>query len=275
MVRLEAVERATARADYARDGWYAPGTGLDPALLDSVRHSIEEMSRMERPEVVYEAGSRTVRALHGCHRYNDVCARLIRHPLLVDLAETLLGEEVYVYQFKVNIKSPREGKQWPWHQDYAFWAREDGMPTPNAVSIAINIDDVHEHNGPLTVLPGSHRHDLIDASKPPEPAGRETWHAHVSAKLSHTVPDARVRRLTEECGTTTLVGPAGTLIAFHPNLVHSSSDNLSPDRRAVLLITYNAVRNAPTRLTRPDFLVDPDTTRVRPMAWDGPEADDD
>jgi ectoine hydroxylase len=69
-----------------------------------------------------------------------------------------------------------------------------------------------------------------------------------------------------------MLGPAGTLTAFHPNLVHSSSDNLSPDRRAVLLITYNAVGNAPIQPTRPDFLVDRDATPVRPMAWSDPTA---
>lgn len=195
MVWLDAVERAAAQAAYARDGWYVPRTRLDQVVLGSVRRSIEKISRMERPDVVYEAGTRTVRAIHGCHRYDEVCARLVRLPLLVELAETLLGEQVYVYQFKVNIKSPRAGKRWPWHQDYAFWALEDGMPTPNAVSLAVNLDEVHERNGPLTVLSGSHGYSLFDTPDRSMPATKQTWHAHVSARLSHTVPDTEVERL--------------------------------------------------------------------------------
>ncbi|MFC5673512.1 hypothetical protein [Streptomyces incanus] len=48
--------------------------------------------------------------------------------------------------------------------------------------------------------------------------------------------------------------------------MHSSSNNMSPDRRALLLITYNAVANAPEKPTRPEFLVSRDTTPVMSLS---------
>ncbi|MEV0633540.1 phytanoyl-CoA dioxygenase family protein [Streptomyces sp. NPDC050619] len=250
---------------YADQGWFVAPQRLGPDALAKVRASIRAISGSARPEVVYEEGTRTVRALHGCHRYDDVCAELVRHPVLLDLAEGLIGGPVYLYQFKVNIKAPRQGREWPWHQDYAFWAHEDGMPAPDAVNIALHLDDVHESNGPLTVLSGSHTLGLVAANEAAARSGRD-WQDHVSARLTYIIPEEEIHELAGRFPARRLLGPAGTVAAFHPSIVHSSTNNTSDDRRAVLLLTYNSVSNAPTRLTRPAFLVDPDTTPVRRLA---------
>lgn len=262
MPAMTAETLATARSAYADKGWFVAPDTLGPKALHKVRESIRAISGTARPEVVYEEGTRTVRALHGCHRYDEVCAELVRHPALLDLAEGLIGGPVYIYQFKVNIKSPHQGQEWPWHQDYAFWAHEDGMPTSDAVNIALNIDDVHEANGPLTVLSGSHRLGLVEAAGSEAKVGRD-WRDHVSAKLTYTVPEEDVKALTGEFPPEQLRGLAGTVTAFHPSIIHSSTNNTSDDRRAVLVLTYNSVTNVPKHLTRPAFLVDPDTMPVQ------------
>ncbi|WP_271190021.1 phytanoyl-CoA dioxygenase family protein [Dactylosporangium matsuzakiense] len=249
-----------ARAAYTRAGWYALQQPLPGAVVDRLCGSVAHISGQDRPEVVFEDGSRVVRALHGCHRFDAACAALTRLPQFVALAETLLGGPVYVYQFKVNLKQPFEGRAWPWHQDFAFWLREDGMPTPNAVNIAVFLDEVHTGNGPLTVIPGSHRLGLLDVDTAPRSPGGRDWRRHVSADLEYTVAAERVAALAEDLGRYVAVGGRGTCFAFHPSIVHASSNNESADRRAILLITYNAVGNAPSSPTRPAFLVDRDTT---------------
>ncbi|AJT69273.3 hypothetical protein T261_7676 [Streptomyces lydicus] len=255
------------RSSYERDGWFLSPEVLDKEVVARVTARVEAMGAQERPEVVYEEGTRTVRGIHGCHLFDDVCRRLVRLPALLGLAEEVLGEPVYVYQFKVNMKQPGEGAAWPWHQDFAFWSREDGMPADKAVNIAVLLDEVHEKNGPLRIIPGSHRQGLIEAeAEETHREGGGNWRKHVSADLEHTVPDTRAEALAEESGTTLAMGPAGSLYAFHPTIVHSSSNNLSADRRALLLVTYNAVSNAPERLSRPEFLVSRDTTPLAAVA---------
>lgn len=249
-------------ARYHRDGWVVLDEGIGDDTVRDLRASVDRISAMVRDEVVYEEDGRAVRALHGCHRFDDVCAALVRHPRLVRLAETLVGERVYVYQFKVNLKNPQVGRQWPWHQDFAFWSVEDGMPAPDAVNVAINLDEVHEGNGPLTVLSGSHRLGVVRPEGAAEPVAGGDWRGHVSADLTHGVPGELASDLARDHAPARLLGPAGTISAFHPNVVHSSSDNLSDDRRTVVFITYNSVRNAPRHVTRPEFLVDRDTTPV-------------
>lgn len=250
-----------ARVRYGRDGWYELPERFARDDVRKLRDRVEAISGQRRPEVVYEADSSVVRALHGCHDFDEVCHRLVRLPMLLDHAEALLGGPVYVYQFKVNMKQALEGAAWPWHQDFVFWHKEDGMPAPEAVNFAIFLDDVDGENGPLEVIPGSHHLGLIDPGEPQDESGHD-WRRHVSATLEYTVPDEIAEPLAEEYGTRAFTGTAGTAVAFHPNLVHSSSNNLSEHRRAVLLVTYNKVTNAPSHPTRPEFLVSRDSTPV-------------
>jgi ectoine hydroxylase len=252
----------TARTAYTQAGWYALPQPLPEPVIGQLRESVARISVQDRPEVVFEADAQVVRALHGCHRFDAACAALTRLPVFVALAESLVGGPVYVYQFKVNLKQPFEGRAWPWHQDFAFWLREDGMPKPNAVNIAVFLDDVHAGNGPLTVIPGSHRLGLLDVDTAHRSANSPDWRRHVSADLEYTVDEGRVAELAADLGRHVAVGVRGSCFAFHPSIVHASSNNGSADRRAMLLITYNAVDNAPLSPTRPEFLVDRNTTPV-------------
>ncbi|MFK0022771.1 phytanoyl-CoA dioxygenase family protein [Streptomyces sp. NPDC090798] len=261
-----AVEPAISdlKSDYDRDGWCKIPHRFDDETVGLLRERIDSICGRRRPEVVYEKDGKTVRAVHGCHAFDDICAALVRHPQLVTLAEALLGGPVYVYQFKVNLKQAHEGAAWPWHQDFAFWREEDGMPRPDAVNIAVPLDDVHEGNGPLVVIPGSHTLGLLDLPAMTGEDEKNGWLQHVSADLTYTVTGARADSLAREHGKVLITGRAGSLHAFHPSIVHSSSNNLSADRRALLLITYNAVGNAPTNPTRPEFLVERDSTATTP-----------
>ncbi|MER7277525.1 phytanoyl-CoA dioxygenase family protein [Dactylosporangium sp. NPDC000244] len=260
-------EPLAAGAAYTQAGWYAMPQRLPEPVIDRLRESVARISVQDRPEVVFEDGTQVVRALHGCHRFDEACAALTRLPVFVALAESLVGGPAYVYQFKVNLKQPFQGRAWPWHQDFAFWLREDGMPTPNAVNIAVFLDDVHAGNGPLTVIPGSHRLGLLDIDTAHRSANSQDWRRHVSADLEYTIDENRVAELAADLGRHVAVGERGSCFAFHPCIVHTSSNNESPDRRAMLLITYNATNNAPPSPSRPEFLVDRITTPL--VADDG------
>jgi ectoine hydroxylase len=141
------------------------------------------------------------------------------------------------------------------------------MPAPAALNGAILRDDFDHDNGPLRVVPGSNRLGLLT----PTGAGqRESrgWQEHVSADLTYTVPDRAVAGLLAGGEPEPLVGPAGTVYAFHPSIVHSSARNTSDRRRSMLVITYNAVSNVPAHPNRPEFLVGRETGALSPLAVD-------
>ncbi|GAA2460477.1 phytanoyl-CoA dioxygenase family protein [Streptomyces macrosporus] len=266
-------------AAYRRDGYFRFPYRFHGESVRLLRERVSAISRQRRPEVVHEKDTDTVRAVHGCHAFDDLCRALVRHPRLVALAEALLGGPVYTYQFKVNLKRAREGAAWPWHQDFSFWREEDGMARPDAVNIAVPLDAVHPDNGPLVVIPTSHTLGLLDLPENSDNS-RGDWRQHVSANLAYTVKADRAEELMRQRGRKPILGPAGSIHVFHPSIVHSSSNNTSSDGRALLLITYNRVDNAPKNPTRPEFLVSRDSTAIVPhpddrlrLVPEEPEAD--
>jgi ectoine hydroxylase len=57
---------------------------------------------------------------------------------------------------------------------------------------------------------------------------------------------ATLERLAEEKGIEALIGPAGSVCFIHCNIPHGSANNVSPWRRAIMYLNYNAVSNACT-----------------------------
>ena len=112
---------------------------------------------------VREKGSDAVRTNFAAHLFSEPFARLARHPRMVEPVQELLGEALYMHQFKINGKQAFEGDVWQWHQDYGTWKNDDLMPTERAMNVAIFLDDVNEFNGPLMFIPGSHKRGVVDA----------------------------------------------------------------------------------------------------------------
>ena len=118
--------------------------------------------KLERPEVWREK-SGAPRTAFAAHKFNEVFRLLAHHPRLVAPLEQLFGESLYVHQFKLNAKAAFEGDVWQWHQDYGTWARDDGMPEPRAMNIAVFLDEVFPFNGALMLVPRSHKGGTLQA----------------------------------------------------------------------------------------------------------------
>ena len=99
----------------------------------------------------------TPRTVVNPHLYSDVYDRLIRHPRVLGTAEELLDEQVYAFQLGINCKAAFNGDVWFWHQDYPDVPRGRPHPEPRMVNALIFLDEVTSLNGPLMLVPGSHR----------------------------------------------------------------------------------------------------------------------
>ena len=129
------------------------------ALLRTEADNILKLDRQE----VWREKSGAPRTAFAAHKFNQVFEVMSRHPRLVEPLMQLFGESVYVHQFKLNAKAAFEGDVWQWHQDYGTWARDDGMPEPRAMNIAIFLDDVLPINGALMIIPKSHKQGVLEA----------------------------------------------------------------------------------------------------------------
>ena len=121
-----------------------------------------------------------------------------------------------MHQFKINAKSAFDGEVWQWHQDYGTWARDDGMPEPRAMNIAVFVDEVMPINGPLMLVPRSHK------ARRAEGGARHVDHV-LSAMDAGQCNGAN--GWCEQGGIVTPTGKPGGVLMFHGNLVHGSAGN--------------------------------------------------
>lgn len=245
--------------DYERNGYVLIANALCIAEVDAIRERARLTFSEASPRRVLEKDGRTVRSVYGLHLTDSFFQRLTRDPRLLRVARALIGADVYVHQFKVNAKIGLQGDVWAWHQDFIFWAREDGIPEPSMTTAAVFVDDVTEFSGPLAFIPGSHQHSVESSTMHDIPSGYEgaaSWIANLTADIKYSVAKESIAELVRASGIVAPKAPRGSVLFFHPNVVHGSGANLSPFDRTMLFITYNDVRNIPRSAVnpRPTFL---------------------
>lgn len=214
----------------------------DPHLLDA-------------ETVITEPGEKAIRSIFMIHRQNAVMARLAADERLAGVARFLLGDDVYIHQSRLNYKPGFRGKEFYWHSDFETWHVEDGMPRMRALSMSILLSPNTVHNGPLMLIPGSHKKFLSCIGETPEN------HYQMSLKRQeYGVPDRdSLAELAVEHGIVAPVGDPGTVVIFDCNIMHGSNGNITPFPRSNAFMVYNAVSNrlvAPygPKTPRPEFI---------------------
>lgn len=230
-----------------------------------IKNEIPALFEEDTPRRVVEKNG-VVRSVYGSHVTNEILRQLSRHPELVEPAMQIVDDEVYIYQFKINAKVAFSGDVWEWHQDYIFWMKEDGMPSARVMNVVVFLDEVNEFNAPLFLIPGSHKEGVIDVTAHDTLNGNHDarWLSNLTADLKYSLSKNIVAGLVTKYGLTAPKGGPGSVLFFDSNIVHGSTNNISPFDRTLILITFNSVRNAPpiTEKSRPDFLMSRDIEPV-------------
>jgi ectoine hydroxylase len=220
-----------------------------------LRDEAEALYRTDRKEIWWEK-SGAPRTAFAAHTYNEAFHLLAADPRLIHPVEQIFGEPLYVHQFKVNAKAALVGEVWQWHQDYGTWQRDDGMPEPRAMNISVFLDEVMPINGPLMLVPRSHKYGVLAAGHDVSTTSYPLW------TLDHDM----VKRLVDAGGIVTATGKPGGVLMFHANLVHGSAGNITPYPRKIVYLTLNAVSNFIRTPTRPDWIAHRDFTPIVPIA---------
>lgn len=149
------------------------------------------------------------------------------------LAESMIGADCHVVRGIYFDKTP--GANWPvaWHQDLTLavaersetagwrnWSVKAGVHhvqppveiLERMVTLRIQLDDCGADNGPLRVLPGTHRLGRMSAD--------------------------RIRELRGASGEETCIAPAGSVLAMKPLILHASSAAKLPSHRRVIHLEY-------------------------------------
>jgi ectoine hydroxylase len=255
---------------YEESGYLVLRGLFDPAMTLALLVEAERLAAIAdrtRADVILEPDGDAVRSVFRVHRLSAVYERLAAHPALAGVARQVLGEELYIHQSRINFKPAFEGEPFAWHSDFETWHVEDGMPRMRALSASVLLTENTDHNGPLLVIPGSHRWFVrCSGSTPPD-------HYRVSLRQQeYGVPTrATLTSLAGAAGIAAVTGPPGTVVFFDSNLLHASSGNVTPLPRHNVFLVYNGVSNgliAPFGGTtpRPHFLAE---REIVPLAgWD-------
>lgn len=172
---------------------------------------LEDSHTAERP--------RLRRLMHPEERH-PAYAALFQHPGLIKVLQQLLGPAVRHKGLKMNLKPGGGGEPVEWHQDWAFYPHTND----DVCVLAIMLDDVDMENGPLLVVPGSHKGKIYDHHQDGYFAGAVT-EADAGEDFKRAVA---------------LTGKAGDISVHHARTLHGSASNMSNRYRRVLFITARA-----------------------------------
>ncbi|MGH8221829.1 MAG: ectoine hydroxylase [Woeseiaceae bacterium] len=229
--------------DYKRDGFVTIDRLFDASeihvITDELVRLRAERGRQDDESVIMEPKSTVVRSIFEVHKTSPVFARLVRDSRLVDVAQYLLGDEVYVHQSRLNYKPGFVGREFYWHSDFETWHIEDGMPRMRALSVSLGLTENVDVNGPLMLVPGSHLKYVSCGGETPE----EHYRQSLRQQEYGVPPKELLGKLIEWGGIDAITGPPGSATFFDCNTMHGSNSNITPFPRANVFIVYNSISN--------------------------------
>ncbi|MGQ3671383.1 ectoine hydroxylase [Xanthobacter sp. TB0136] len=205
---------------------------------------------LQADNVVREPDSEAVRTVFRLDEESAVFHRLSRDVRIAGRARFLLDDDLYLHQSRLNDKPGFTGKEFYWHSDFETWHAEDGMPRMRAISASILLTDNDALNGPLMLMPGSHRIFIACAGETPENNHLTSLRRQEVGVPGHDT----LMRLVQRFGLTYAAGKAGTVVLFDCNTMHGSNGNITPFPRSNAFFVYNAWSNrvgAPYAAPRP------------------------
>ena len=213
------------RHQYETDGFVVFRGVFDPEMIRTLHEAVGESAFA----VLDQHGNKQeLNAWTWCG--DDLVGRFPRVDPLVDLAEFLIGEEVYHWHSKLSWKRPGSVGTWDWHQDYGFWV-EEGCALPSMATISVALDANTVDNGCMQVVRGSHRGGVMS-------------HTPTGHGLAASGPE--VAKAIELGEVVPVELEPGDVVAFHSKLLHASGPNESVEARTLLHCSYNAITNAAT-----------------------------
>ena len=172
-----------------------------------------------------------LRRIQSPEEISEVFADVMRNGRSVDMCAELIGQGIRLHHGKVNSKLPGTATKVNFHQDFPF----EPMTNDDMITCLLFIDDVTLENGPLEVVPGTHKGPLYSH-----------WH---NGTFTGSVSDEILAEHEDKIIRCT--GKAGSVCLMHASLLHGSAPNLSNKSRTLYISTYyaeDAVELSPNHL---------------------------
>lgn len=204
---------------YERDGIVFPVPVLSEAEVKEFRGELEALieDRQRRAE--------------NLHLQFPWAYRLASHHALLDAVERVLGPELLIDGNLVFHKPPHDESYSSWHQDSVY----SGWHLTPSVSAWIALTVSEPANGCMRVIPGSHKHGLLDHDNVQDP--------NLLNKRGECL-----RMDVDEAQAVDVVLKPGEMSLHHTNIIHGSNPNTSDGPRIGFIVRF--VTNASTNRDR-------------------------
>ena len=227
---------AAERAFYDENGYVLKRGLIAPAAISQIEREIaglHERLAAKMPEGVgisweeFEDGRvpERIRQLMHSEVVSEGLNRALRCDAMLDIIEALIGPDISLYHSKLLMKAARDGTAIPWHQDYAYWKREDNAPL--MVNCQLAIDRADDENGCIQFIPGSHEWGLQE---------------HERAQTSFGVFLPGHYRQRDDAVPVPMAPGDG--VFFSALTIHGSGPNSSPRDRRMNTFAYNVTGNS-------------------------------
>ncbi|MCY4093664.1 MAG: phytanoyl-CoA dioxygenase family protein [Gammaproteobacteria bacterium] len=223
--------RERQREKYETDGYVVIQDVIDVATLNELRRVTDDLVGQARDTTEHTSTldldpSHTpekplVRRIKHPYFAHPFYQSIAAHPPLMAVLSELIGDDIRLRTGgKVNLKLAGDGAAVEWHQDWAFYPHTN----QDVLAVGMLLDDMGPDNGPLLVLPGSHKGPIYN---------------HHSQGLFCGAIDVK-REGLDVSGARELHATAGSITVHHARLVHGSAVNRSTRARRILFYVYAA-----------------------------------
>ena len=154
------------------------------------------------------------------HQHSQFFWDIIKESKIEEILRDLLGDNVSLKTSKLNTKAPGGGAAVEWHQDWAFYPHTND----NVLALGLMLNDVDIDNGPLMVIPKSHKGPVLS-------------HFNNGVFCGAIDPDDSDFDMSK---AVTLTGKARSMTIHHARTLHGSSPNNSNRDRLVLFYECNS-----------------------------------
>ena len=148
------------------------------------------------------------------HKRDPYFWEVLRNSVMTEVLTDLLGPDTAILTSKLNTKAPGGGAAVEWHQDWAFYPHTND----DVLAFGLMLEDVDADNGPLMVVPGTHKGPVLSH--------------HVNGVFAGAIDPEDP--LFDKDRIVSLTGKAGSMTVHHVRLLHGSAPNVSDHPRLIL-----------------------------------------
>ncbi len=247
---------------WRKDGYFVREGIFTPAEVEGFRHAAEAACLLVQSKAAggtaydldgnrfvdiehvtlqyeHQAATGQIRVIEPVHELDPRFASLVADArLVVPMRELVDAPQIGLWTAKLNMKPPKDGSGFRWHQDSPYWIH-DSADVDHLPNVFVAFDDATPANGCLRVVRGSHTKGCLPGLG--DGSQLEGFFTH---------PD--------EIDEAQIVAPellAGSALFFSPHIVHGSLPNASATPRRAIIVTYQPAALPELKSGRPSAVL--------------------